>query len=158
MVSPQEWGPQAWELLHGIAERVGRHDRPFMIRDEQNSLRLTLRNFWSLMPCHKCQSHYKSYLQKHPPELFLQQNGEWLRDSLREWLYKLHEEVNERKEIVSNVNIDDLTSRYSSVDLRHEAANLKTVYQRGLQSGVLRADDWKVAWKCLDMLLRFIGV
>ena len=158
MVSPQEWGPQAWELLHGIAERVGKHDRPTMIRDEQNSLRLTLRNFWSLMPCQKCQSHYRSYLQKHPPELFLNLNGEWLREALREWLYKLHEDVNNRREVNPSVQLEDLPERYGSVDLRLQAANLKTIYQRGLQSGILRADDWKVAWKCLDLLLRFIGV
>ena len=43
MVSPAEWGPNAWNLLHGIAERVGNQRILTIQRDEQNALRNTLR-------------------------------------------------------------------------------------------------------------------
>jgi Erv1 / Alr family len=158
MVSPEEWGPHGWELLHGITERVGRHGSNTLIRDEQNSLRLTLRHFWKLMPCSKCQNHYKAYLRQHPPELFLQSYGEFLRESLRGWLFALHEEVNAERSVSPGVKLEDLPERYANVNLRHESAQLRNVYQRGLQSGVLHVEDWKMAWRTLDTLLRFIGV
>ena len=158
MVSPQEWGPHAWNLLHGIAERVGRHDKTMLIKDEQNAIRLTLRSFSALMPCLKCQSHYRSWCLKNPPELFLGQVGEDLRESLQGWLYDLHEEVNSRKEVISGIQRDALKEMYSNIHLRGEAAALRNVYQRGLQQGVLKSEDWKMAYKNLDFLLRYIGV
>lgn len=158
MVSPDEWGPHGWELLHGLTERVGYHSSNTLVRDEQNSLRLTLRNFWKLMPCNKCQNHYKTYLRQHPPETFLQSYGEFLRDSLRSWLFTLHEEVNRDRKVAAGISLEDLPTRYEAVNLRREAAHLRNVYQRGLQSGVLHVEEWKMAWRTLDTLLRFIGV
>jgi hypothetical protein len=155
MVSPGEWGPNMWELLHGIAERVGNQTKPLLIRDEQTELRMTLRQLAALMPCAKCQGHYRQHIQTSFPNTSLY--GEFLKDALREWLYKLHEDVNTRREIVSNVGLADLKEKYKSVDLRGCATRLKSIYSRGVQSGVLKPEDWKIAWKHLDFLLRFIG-
>jgi hypothetical protein len=157
MVSPHEWGPHAWNLLHGIAERVGKHDKLMLIRDEQNAIRLTLRHFGSLLPCLKCQKHYREWLHKHAPELFLQRTGEDLRAALQDWFYTLHEAVNERNEIVSGVSRESLSERYKDIHLRGEAAHLRNVYQRGLQQGVLKSEEWKAAYKHLDILLRLIS-
>jgi hypothetical protein len=157
MVSPSEWGPHAWTLLHGIAERVGRHDKMLLIRDEQNAIRLTLRHFGALLPCNKCQNHYKGWLQKHAPELFVQRMGEDLRLAFQDWLFNLHESVNERNEVVSGIERDKLSEMYGSVRLREELAHLRNVYQRGIQQGVLKPEEWKAAYKHLDILLRLVG-
>ena len=157
MVSPHEWGPHAWALLHGIAERVGNHDKMMLIRDEQNAIRLTLRNFGALLPCLKCQKHYREWLLKHAPELFLGRTGESLREELRNWLYDLHEAVNERNEVQSGITREQLPELYKEVALRSEAAHLRNVYQRGLQQGVLKPEEWKSAYKHLDMLLRLVS-
>jgi hypothetical protein len=156
MVSPAEWGPNAWNLLHGIAERVGNHKNISLIRDEQNELKLTLRHFWALLPCTKCQNHYRDYIRRFPFNTTLY--GEYLQESLREWLYRLHEDVNQRKEINSEILLEELKERYSTVDLRSASTRLKSVYQRGAQAGILKPEEWKTAWKHLDYLLRFIGV
>jgi len=156
MVSPSEWGPNAWELLHGIAERVGNHSNKTLIRDEQTELKLTLRHFGALLPCTKCQTHYKEWIRKSFPNTFLY--GDYLKDDLRVWLFHLHEDVNRRKEIQSAVAIDTLQERYKAIDLRAAAIKLRSVYQRGVQLNVLKPEEWKMAWKHLDFLLRFIGV
>jgi hypothetical protein len=158
MVSPAEWGPNAWELLHGLSERVGNQPNMTMIRDEQNLLRLTLKNFWSLMPCQKCQTHYREWIRKHPPDAFTVKIGEYLQDDMREWVYKLHNNVNESREIIVEFKEEDLKTRYGQIDLRAAANNLKTVYQRGLQLKILKPDEWKNAYKHLDLLIRYIGV
>lgn len=156
MVSPSEWGPNAWELLHGIAERVGNLEHKTLIRDEQTELRLTLRHFGALLPCTKCQTHYKEWIRKSFPNTSLY--GEYLKDDLRSWLFHLHEDVNRRKEVQSGVSLDTLQERYKAIDLRAAATKLRSVYQRGVQQNVLKPEEWKMAWKHLDFLLRFIGV
>lgn len=158
MVSPGEWGPNAWNLLHGLAERVGSHTNMTLIRDEQNEIRLTLRNFWALLPCKTCQLHYREWLQKYPPEQILQRSGGYLQDEMREWIFRLHEDVNQRREVVSGIALDSLHEQYKSVDLRGAATQLKGMYQRGVQLRVLKPEEWKSAWRHLDMLLRCMGV
>ena len=158
MVSPAEWGPNAWELLHGLAERVGSQKSMSLIRDEQNEIRLTLRSFSALLPCKTCQGHYREWLHKYPPEPFLQSSGGYLRDDLRGWIFRLHEDVNQRREVVSGIEFNSLQERYKSVDLRRAALNLKGVYQKGVQLRIIKPDEWKMAWKHLDLLLRYIGV
>ena len=159
MVSPSEWGPNAWELLHGIAERVGNHSNHIMIRDERNELKLTLRHFWALLPCLKCQKHYKEWIQKHNPDPWIQGPfGIDLQDSMRDWVYKLHENVNNSRGVVSDLTLEQVKEKYSvTVPLREKANHLRSFYQRGLDARTLKADDWKTAWKHLDLLLRAIG-
>ena len=51
-----------------------------------------------------------------------------------------------------------IKEKYSvTVPLREKANHLRSFYQRGLDARTLKADDWKTAWKHLDLLLRAIG-
>ena len=157
MVSPAEWGPGAWTLLHGIAERVGNHSNHLLIRDERNELKLTLRHFSALLPCLKCQKHYGEYLILYPPDQWIQGPfGEDLRDSMRLWLYRLHEKVNASNDVISGIELAELKEKYNSVPLKERANSLKSFYQRGLDIRTLKAENWKTAWKHLDLLLRII--
>ena len=156
MVSPDEWGPKAWELLHSIAERLGNNTHISMIRDEQTELRLTLRHFYALLPCHRCQKHYREWVQQHPPNTT--RYGEYLQDDIREWLYNLHENVNKQRDITSGIQLESVKDMYNGKNPRTTALYMRSVYQRGLQSGMLKPEEWKSAWKHLDMLLRTIGV
>jgi hypothetical protein len=171
MVSPIEWGPNAWQLLHGIAERVGNHHILTIQRDEQNALKNVLKTLWGLLPCKTCQDHYRDWIRKNPPEAFTSKAGGYLQDDMRTWVFNLHEAVNERNaitrdlegdqdlsKIVPKFNPEMLQSTYATVNLRECASNLKSVYQRGIQTGVLKPEEWKAAWRHLDLLLRFIGV
>lgn len=155
MVSPEEWGPGAWDLLHGIAERLGNHTIRSLIQDEQNELRLSLRHFWSLLPCLKCQNHYKEWIHRNPPESWTSNMD--IRESVREWVYKLHENVNKSRDVYSGIEVNSLTERYSTINLRQKADDLKSFYHRGLLVRTLKADTWKIAWKHLDLLLRIIS-
>lgn len=157
MVSPAEWGPSTWELLHGIAERVGNQKSLVLIRDEKNELRIVLRTLGALLPCKLCQGHYKLWIQRHPPDTVIEKGGEYLQDALREWFYQLHEDVNQRREVNSGITLDTLKDRYKNIDLRANANILKYLYNKALQSRVIHPTEWKDAWRHLDLLLRFIG-
>jgi hypothetical protein len=156
MVSPEEWGPGAWELLHGLAEKVGNQKTGIMINDERNELKLTLRHLWALLPCKTCQKHYKEWYQSHSPDSFIAGSYMDLQDSLRSWLFALHENVNRSREIESVIIIDSLKEKYAKVHLREKAMALKSFYQRGVQSRVFIPDTWKPAWRHLDALIRLI--
>jgi hypothetical protein len=157
MVSPLEWGPTAWDLLHGLAERIGNHSNYLLIKDEQNELKLFLRHLWALLPCLKCQKHYKEWYTSNNPDKFIQGPfGSDLQDALRKWFYDLHERVNQSNSIVSNVTLEQVKEQYSKIPLRERASSLKAFYQRGLDTRTLKAEDWKVAWKHLDLLLRLL--
>jgi hypothetical protein len=157
MVSPEEWGPGAWELLHGLTEKIGNQTKPLLINDERNELKLALRHLWALLPCKTCQKHYKDWLQSHSPDSFIAGSYMDLQDSLRAWLFALHENVNRSRGVESGLTIDGLKERYSSVPLREKALALKAFYQRGILSRVLIPDIWKPAWRHLDALLRLIS-
>jgi Erv1 / Alr family len=158
MVSPAEWGPTTWELLHGIAERVGNQQSLTLIRDEKNEIRLALRKLTALLPCQKCQVHYRDWIRRNPPEPLLDRGGEYLQDALRDWVFRLHEDVNQRREVNSGITIDSLRGTYLSINLRANASILKGFYKRGIETRIFKPDEWKDAWKHLDLLLRFIGV
>lgn len=158
MVSPGEWGPNAWNLLHGIAERVGNHTIAKLEFDEKNELKFVLNGFWTLLPCKTCQTHYKEWIRTNSPDTVLSKSGGYLQESMRQWLYKFHEAVNQRREVTSDFKEELLTPTYSRINLRENANALKSVYQRGLQSGALKPEEWKRSWKHLDILLRNMGV
>uniref|UniRef100_A0A6C0K306 thiol oxidase n=1 Tax=viral metagenome TaxID=1070528 RepID=A0A6C0K306_9ZZZZ len=158
MVAPSDWGPNAWRLLHGIAERVGNQTILPIIRDEQNELRIVLRDFWMLLPCKHCQAHYREWIRSHNPDTFIREYDEYLRMAMRSWVFQFHNAVNQSREIDIVFNEDELQVTYANIDLREEAAVLKSVYQRGIQTGVLKPIEWKNAWRHLDLLLRFIGL
>lgn len=154
MVSPAEWGPKAWDLLHGIAEKIGNQQHEAMIRDEKNELLFTLKYFGSLLPCKKCQEHYRQWLLKAPPDKLFQSG--FLDDNLRKWVYHLHISVNENRGIETTFTESNLQSTYSNIQLRESAQHLKQYHNQGLQLGIFKADEWKRAWKHLDLLLRLL--
>jgi hypothetical protein len=157
MVSPAEWGPSAWNLLHGIAERVGNQSIPMLQIDEQTALKNMLKSLWSLLPCKTCQEHYREWIIKNPPTAFTSKSGGYLQEDMRSWVYRLHNSVNEKRGAEIKFTQTMLESTYSNINLRNFAMNLKVLYNRGLQVGVFKPSEWKAAWRQMDLLLRLIG-
>jgi hypothetical protein len=110
------------------------------------------------MPCRNCQDHYREWIRHNTPDAFVNKGGGYLQEDMRSWVYKLHESVNQRREVISGIKEEDLEMMYKSVNLRESANTLKSVYQRGIQTGVLKPEEWKKTWRHLDLLLRFMGV
>ena len=76
---------------------------------------------------------------------------------MRNWVFLLHENVNSSRSINSGFTLEQMKDKYATVSLREKANGLKSFYQRGLDARTLKAEDWKLAWKHLDLLLRAIG-
>jgi len=80
-----------------------------------------------------------------------------IQESLRSWLFALHENVNRSRGVESGIMLEQIKERYANVSLREKAQGLKTFYQRGLLARTLNPEDWKKAWRHLDALLRLIS-
>ena len=82
-----QWGPGAWNTLHAFA-----HTAPRMLSGDQIvQYRTFLYLFADLLPCPKCRSHFKTFLDSHLTDTSLS-----TRDNLVAFLNDAHNEVNRR--------------------------------------------------------------
>lgn len=108
MESPQthQWGPALWMILHSSAERIGSGPAKFLQHEESRLWSGLLISLRFSLPCPQCKRHYSDFLQRHPLPIISQQ-------SVREWLFTLHQEVNQRNNKLSDITIENIPAIYS---------------------------------------------
>lgn len=100
MVQNHEWGPPLWRLLHSLAERLGRQAVPLLAQDEFRAWLTVLQGVEGIMPCQLCRGHYRTWRTRRPLEgLF------GSADASREWIWSLHEAVNDQKGVAAEGRI-----------------------------------------------------
>jgi hypothetical protein len=96
MVQNSEWGPPLWRLLHSLVERLGRQTVALLAQDEFRAWIAVLQGVEGIMPCQLCRGHYRAWRTKRPLEALFGSA-----DASREWLWALHEAVNDQKEVAA---------------------------------------------------------
>lgn len=81
------WGPDGWKLLHSIA--VSYPCKPS--KTEKDTYKLFFNGIRHILPCIYCRRSYTEYISKLPIDGFLNS-----RKSLSEWLYRIHNMVNDK--------------------------------------------------------------
>lgn len=87
--NPKKIGPGLWFLIHSAAWRSKkREDKIFFCK--------LIYQLAEDIRCSKCQSHFKEYLKKNPPELCyaIKDNDKY--PWLFKWTFEFHNSVNER--------------------------------------------------------------
>jgi hypothetical protein len=110
-----EWGPLFWKILHGLAELAGKQTNFILRQDELRFLENFLTSVQPVLPCDICRNHYKSYLEENPLQLATlpyEQVGLWV----REWLWKLHNRINEGNDRPI-LPFEDLSTLYKGIDI-----------------------------------------
>ena len=79
------WGPDAWNLLHTIAEKCPQH----INNTQMNKIRKFYQNLENILPCKYCRMSLKNFYQELPITNYLQSGK-----NLRYWLYLIHNKVN----------------------------------------------------------------
>ena len=107
MDSPQNhiWGPNLWMILHSAAERIGTSH----VKLPQEELRIWTGLLSSLrhsLPCPVCKKHFTAYFSSTPVKTFN-------REFIRNWLYNLHCQVNDRTEKRVEITIEQIPEIYS---------------------------------------------
>lgn len=84
---PKKWGPHVWYMLDMMIIRLN--------PDDEKMVNHVLMQFVSLMetiPCDKCRSHYKAFIETNPIEAALSSQL-----SLAKWVHNLRSEINRRE-------------------------------------------------------------
>ena len=102
-MDPEIWGPNAWLFLHTITFNYPKN--PTII--DRNNYYDFFNSLQNVLPCEKCQEHYKLNLQKFPIQL-------QSRRHLVQWLINMHNAVNIQngKEVWT---YDGVYEKYSSL-------------------------------------------
>ena len=108
MDSPQNhiWGPHLWQILHSSAERIGSQTLKRLPQEETRIWNGLLSSLRFSLPCPQCKKHYTTYFTTRPINTFSQ-------SFFREWLFSLHQQVNERTEKPNSLTINQVHEIYS---------------------------------------------
>ena len=126
-MNPKIWGPSAWFFLHCVT--LSYPSNP-TAEDKMN-----YKNFFTylgkVLPCYNCQENYK----KHLDEIKLDDCSLKSRQSLVEWLYKIHNSVNKTtgkktynyEDFINNYNKDIRNSNKSNNNFRYYMLSLSLI-------------------------------
>ncbi len=156
MPSNKDWGPFLWTFLHGIAEKLGRQTIEIMASDEAREMTLVLRGLEQVMPCEKCRKHFHEYLKKNPIDDIPQKRGEHLRQSVRMWLWHLHEAVNERNGAPS-FPVEQLTPTYQSVAIGEALKQVYVVLYKAIPAGLILSEPFQSFRRHVSLLRSLVG-
>ena len=150
MDAPQNdiWGPELWMILHSAAERIGTSH----VKLPQEELRIWTGLLSSLrfsLPCPICKKHFTAYLLSTPIKTFN-------REFIRNWLYNIHCQVNDRTEKRAEITIDQIPEIYSKPF--NFSAHFRVVSEqmnRALRLGWSSRNDIQKTFRLSEELKRF---
>ena len=90
-ISNSIWGPALWRILHSACERIGAHNMKKLPQEESRIWLGLLQRLRYSLPCPQCKKHYNAFFASAPIAVIT-------RDSVRRWLFHLHNQVNQRIE------------------------------------------------------------
>lgn len=108
-----EWGPGAWNTLHVFAHSAPKE----LTKDEMQQFAWFLNTFAEYLPCPRCRTHFKNFLDRRMSDETLR-----MRSSIVKLLNDAHNEVNAR----TGKRVYTLEEHYQvySFDKRHQSNTL----------------------------------
>lgn len=102
------WGPSAWIFIHSVG-----HGYPLEpSQDHKNNYRQFFESLSDVLPCKYCRESFKQFITtgdtKLTDDIFKN------RDSLTEWLYNIHEKVNNKLGVTYGLTLDEVRAKYES--------------------------------------------
>jgi len=151
MEAPQTavWGPALWNLLHFSAERIGSKRLNRLPQEEIRIWTGLLSSLKFSLPCPQCKKHYTRYFGLNHLDNFSIQ-------SVRQWLYMLHIQVNERTQKVNELTIEDIVDIYSKP---FQFTKYYTIVAKqmtaSLRFGISSRDDVQKTLRYMEEMMRF---
>lgn len=153
MSDPAVWGPSMWRILHTLAERLGKQTTAIQIQDEQRAWINFLRCVENVIPCKRCKAHYRDWSLKNRIDAAVH------RISARNWLWKLHTEVNKDRQ-VEGVPVDEMEGLYgnrSQADLSKDVEECLQHLLNAVQRAHIVSESLRTFRHRLSLLRRFTG-
>jgi len=151
MDSPQNhiWGPALWTILHSSAERIGTKQLQRLPREEERIWMGLLNSLRYSLPCPHCKKHYTSYLFSKPILSFN-------RDTIRLWLFNLHQEVNQRNNKNKEITFENLSDYYGGLfNYAHYLGIVSNQMTKSLRLGWCTRNDIHRTLRFFEELKRF---
>lgn len=162
MDAPQnnEWGPEMWKILHGLAEKIGQYPQVthrYVTNTEQTEEKrlwtVLLASLRSSLPCPLCRKHYTEYINRESPDRFLHMNT-IQKDNIKEWLFNLHNSVNQRTQKHS-IPIENLSELYRNINFTYSLNIIVIHMRRGLNIHWLSREDVTKTIRVLKEMFAF---
>lgn len=103
------WGPPMWESIHSIA-----FGYPVEPTEEH---KINYKNFFinlkNVLPCRYCRESYEEFIKTDPDARLMDTVFE-SRDTLTEWVYKLHQRVNKKLGVDYRLSLDDFRHKFET--------------------------------------------
>ncbi len=154
---PREWGPPLWKILHSITESLGNQKNAILATDEAHEMVFLLRDIEKVMPCQLCRQHYNAWRKDHPLEKLSPLRGPVLRETVRKWLYDLHETVNRDRGIQSNITLEQIPDLYKGVDIRTEWGKFFELMKGSTEVGLVSQIVLQNFHRHLGILRKLLG-
>lgn len=116
-MTPEQWGPPIWTLLHTLAEKI--HEDKYAEFGPQ--LLGHIRRICRYLPCPDCSDHATAFLAKLKP------NGLKRKIDLINVLYIMHNVVNKRKNKL--MFVPDVLEQYKTKNIIQVYNHFATVYK-----------------------------
>ena len=141
-----QWGPQAWNILHGIGARAGKslQQSIHIQRDESREVLWLMNHLDYIIPCAECRKHIQAYRkEKFPKES----------KDIAYWLWEFHEAVNHRLGKPSYAFTENLGRSYN---LKEEWKKYKLIVKKDLLIGNLNSELFAMWERHFHLWLSFI--
>lgn len=112
LLTREYWGPIFWKLFHSLAEYSGSFKDVVRNDDELFAWTNIMKYQHEIMPCALCCNHFRDYVRKQPLLAMKALRGLERKTFLRSWVYNIHCEVNQRKQVPNPVAYDSLEGMY----------------------------------------------
>jgi len=105
-------------ILHSSVERIGLGQAKFLRFEEERVWSGLLASLRYALPCPNCKKHYSDFYASHPIR-------DYSRESLRDWLFQLHQKINNEHGKPAPFTIEQLPEFYGKPF--HYSSFLQTV-------------------------------
>ena len=151
MDSPQNhiWGPQLWAILHSATERIGTKSLNRLPQEESRIWTNLLGSLRYSLPCPLCKKHYTAYYTAIPIT-------NTSKEFIRNWLYVLHGQVNDRTQKPNTIPIDKIPEIYGNpFNFTHHYNIVLGEMNKALRLGICSREDIQRSKRHFDELKRF---
>lgn len=160
MTTPKDWGPHLWKILHIYTEHIGKQTNEILSTDEIRAFTNFLKSLEFAMPCAKCRAHYKRWRVAKPIDHFIHYRGITLRNTVREWVWGLHDDVNRENGIGDKSppleTISEIYTAFTRADLQNSIKECTKSFQKALEQSFIPREAFHTFRISLSLLTRLV--
>jgi hypothetical protein len=136
-------------ILHSAAERIGQPQHKKLPQEEIRIWSALLSSLRYSLPCPVCKKHFSDYFAANPIITCT-------REFIRNWLFNLHYQVNERTQKPNTITIDKIPEIYSQpFCFTKHFSIVNQEMNKALRLGWSSRDDVKRSQRLYEELKRF---